>query len=98
MFRLTQNFTRYGYTVHTTASADFVYVANGITSRYVGVSWYKRDKKWVATMRIEGKQHNLGSFDDEKKAAGTYDAAAKMRRGEFAPLNFPEKRSRTVDG
>jgi hypothetical protein len=33
-------------------------------SKYRGVYWCKRDNKWVARIRYDGKKHNLGSFED----------------------------------
>lgn len=58
------------------------------SSRFKGVSWVRRDKKWEA----RGKQHNktihLGLYNSEEEAAKTYDAWAKQYFGEFARLNF----------
>ncbi len=35
------------------------------TSKYVGVSWSKRDKKWCSRIWNEGKYESLGYFDEE---------------------------------
>jgi hypothetical protein len=55
-------------------------------SKIVGVSWYKKDRKWKAQIRHDGKMHNLGSFDDEHEAARAVDTAARrlrrLRRGD----------------
>ena len=55
-------------------------------SKYVGVSWDKRDKKWEANIRIDGKKKNLGYYHDEKEAARIYDEQAALLG---KPVNFP---------
>ena len=57
------------------------------TSGYKGVSWHKRDKKWVSRIKISGKLIHLGNFDDIKDAAKAYNEAAIKYFGEFAVLN-----------
>lgn len=59
-------------------------------SLYKGVSWANRQRKWVATISVDGKNRHLGYFDVEDDAARAYDAAARLHYGEFACLNFPE--------
>jgi len=41
-------------------------------SNYTGVSYHKRDKKWVASIKIEGKATHIGYFDTELDAARSY--------------------------
>lgn len=60
----------------------------GTTSRFRGVSWYKRDSRWRAHIMISGEQLHLGYFEDEKMAAQAYDDAARKHLGEFASPNF----------
>ena len=60
----------------------------GTTSRFVGVCYDKRDRKWIARIRTDGKVKCLGSHSNEIEAAKAYDAAAKKYHGEFAKLNF----------
>ena len=60
------------------------------TSRYKGVCWSKRERKWRAVIKFAGVQRHLGYFADEEDAARAYDAAARKYHGEFACLNFPD--------
>ena len=61
----------------------------GGTSRYKGVFWHKRDKRWVAKITSNKQIIHLGNFANEIKAAKTYDINAVLLFGEFARLNFP---------
>lgn len=61
------------------------------TSKYKGITWYKRDKKWEAQIKINYKTIHLGRFNSEIEAAKVYDIAAKKHFGEFAYLNFNER-------
>ncbi len=56
-------------------------------SEFVGVTWYTKNKKWTANIRIDGKLKNLGYFDDEKEAACKYDEQAALLN---KPVNFPQ--------
>jgi len=60
------------------------------SSKYKGVSWYKRTLKWKAAITFKNKKIYLGYFENEIDAAKAYDEAAKKYHGEFACLNFPE--------
>ncbi len=62
----------------------------GGTSRYKGVYWDKREKKFIARIVADGKRYYLGRFDDEIEAAVVYDIKAMELFKEFAYLNFPE--------
>ena len=59
------------------------------TSKYKGVHWNKRQKKWAAQIHCNNKKYHLGYFTNETEAALTYDKAARKFHGEFASLNFP---------
>lgn len=43
------------------------------SSKYVGVSWLKRDKKWNARKKIDGKYKSLGNFRTEHEAYLAYE-------------------------
>jgi hypothetical protein len=61
------------------------------TSRYRGVGRATTSNKWVAQIKVNGRQIYLGTFDNKVDAAKAYDAAAKKYHGEFAVLNFPDR-------
>ena len=65
----------------------------GGTSKHRGVCYYKRRKLWQAQIQFEGEHIYLGHHKTEEEAARAYDEAAKELFGEFANLNFPERRS-----
>lgn len=46
--------------------------------------------RWVASIRINGKQKKVGSYVSPEKAAQCYDHYAKKHFGEFARTNFQE--------
>ena len=60
----------------------------GCSSSYKGVQKYEKSK-WRAYVRFENKLIHLGCFNNEIKAAKTYDVNAVLLFGEFARLNFP---------
>jgi len=57
------------------------------SSKYKGVSWHKRDKRWRASIGCEREKYHLGSFDTEEEAALAYNEGAKKMHGEYARLN-----------
>ena len=59
------------------------------TSKYKGVHWHKRLKKWAAAIRYNKRTYHLGYFHEEIEAARAYDKAARKFHREFAALNFP---------
>jgi hypothetical protein len=57
-------------------------------SKYVGVSYNKRNNKWVAYIKINNKQTQLGSFETELEAAAKRDEATKLHYKEYGNLNL----------
>ena len=51
------------------------------TSGFKGVSWYKRDKRWVAFISKDYKRINLGYFTDAFKASLARKEAEKIYYG-----------------
>jgi hypothetical protein len=61
------------------------------TSKYIGVSFHKKTKKWRVKIKHRGKDRCIGRFKKEIDGARAYDCAALKFRGEYARLNFPAK-------
>ena len=57
------------------------------SSKYKGVSFDKKRKKWRSYIVIDRKLKHLGLFNDEKDAARAYNKSAKEVFGEFSHTN-----------
>lgn len=57
------------------------------TSGFIGVSWSKPLKKWVARISIKNKKTHIGVFNTKEEAAKEYNVVAYKNFGEFARLN-----------
>jgi len=66
------------------------YPKNNTSSKYRGVWYNKKKKKWRAQLSINNKKKQIGYFLDEVAAGKAYDKAAKKHYGKFAILNFPD--------
>lgn len=62
--------------------------SSGLTSQFKGVSWAKKDQRWVAQAQLDKKKRHLGQFKSEIAAAIAYDQFARANFGKFARLNF----------
>lgn len=63
----------------------------GNTSGYSGVSFHRGAKRWRARLMVNGREVQVGYFDDPVTAAKARDDAARRLHGEFAHLNFREE-------
>lgn len=61
------------------------------TSIYKGVSFFKKNKKWRAGIRVNGQSIHLGFFTNESAAADAYNIAAKKHFGVNAYQNQIKK-------
>lgn len=69
----------------------------GVTSRFKGVYWNKKDRRWVAQIGSNSDVKFLGGYLSEENAAMAYDSAAFKAYGAFAVLNFPERLGHSFD-
>ena len=65
------------------------------TSKYKGVTFFKRDNRWRAYITYKKKHIFIGSFLEEAAAARAYDEKAKELFGQYAFLNFPPSKNYT---
>lgn len=61
--------------------------ADGTHSKWNGVTWCKKARKWKAQMRFNGRNTYLGNYEEEADAAMAFNEAAYEHFGEFANLN-----------
>jgi hypothetical protein len=47
------------------------------SSQYTGVTWFKRDSKWLSQIFINGKRKHLGYYNTEIEASNAYQNALK---------------------
>jgi hypothetical protein len=74
------------------------------SSKYPGVCWNKRAKKWEAYIKIEGKKHHLGYFEVEEDAHEAYQKRLKevryaqnsFKAEDLAALNMDQAKSKVV--
>jgi hypothetical protein len=59
------------------------------TSGYIGVTWDKNRKKWLAQIGFHWQHIFIGRYDDIIEAARAVDNKAWELFGEYALLNFP---------
>lgn len=57
------------------------------SSIYKGVSWHKKNNKWLSNICINKKRISIGYFDNEKDAAKAYNEKAKELFGKYVKLN-----------
>jgi hypothetical protein len=67
---------------------------------FIGVHFayrFGRKKSHLAYITADKKRHHLGCFLTAEEAAAVHDRAALFYHGEFASLNFPERRAEYND-
>jgi HNH endonuclease len=52
-----------------------------------GVSYCKREQRYLAQIQVEKKNKHLGYFDDPALASAAYQRASRVYHGEFSILN-----------
>ncbi len=57
------------------------------SSKYKGISWITRNKRWMAGIMVNYKKIHLGYWKDELAAATAYNIAARKYHGASAFLN-----------
>ena len=57
-------------------------------SKYQGVVYHTKNKKWIAQIGYDNKGLYIGSFENEEDAARAYDKKAVELFGEFAYTNL----------
>ena len=62
-------------------------------NKFIGVSFDKRPLKrpWGAQIKMFGRTNGLGRYATQEEAARAYDAAAILKYGPGATLNFPKE-------
>lgn len=55
-------------------------------SGFKGVSWHKQKQKWVAQIKLDGRNKFLGFFTDPERAYQAYCEKALEHYGEYAKL------------
>jgi hypothetical protein len=59
--------------------------------KYRGVSFHRKNKKWIAQATNNGKSKYLGTHDTAERAARVYDAYVLTIIGASAKTNFPKE-------
>jgi hypothetical protein len=64
--------------------------SRGGSSRYKGVHYNRKNKKWMGAFVFNGTYYYCGMHDSEKDCARAVDKKRKEVCGEFATINLPE--------
>jgi hypothetical protein len=70
-------------------TAEELFAARPTSSRFRGVHLIASTGRWRVRVRKDGRDIQVGVFEDEEVAARAYDDAARSLWAEKARLNFP---------
>lgn len=56
-----------------------------------GVSWHKKDRRWIARIQKNGSRVEVGRFKTAEEAAAAYDRACLEVFGEYGRANGPRQ-------
>ena len=76
------------YATHNQNSMNSKKQSRSCLSRYKGVTFCKRKKRWAARIQLDGKHYRNGTYKTQEEAALAYNALALKHFGEFARLNI----------
>lgn len=72
---------------------------NSFTSKYVGVTYSKADKKWQSSITVDGKYIYLGKYVSELEASNIYqEVLNKINDGTFNPYDYKAKFTSSYKG
>ena len=69
-------------------------VKRGKPTGLKGVWWCASSRKWAAQITVNGWRYHLGVFAHQKRAGIAVDRAALALHGEYAALNYPNRKTR----
>jgi len=67
-----------------------------LSSKYKGVSYEKKRKKWFVGIKINKRSKYVGRYDSEEEAGRAYDEEARKYHKEFGRYNFPKEGERSA--
>lgn len=84
-----KNTVKYDNRIENLRLADFSQnkynkgISSNNSSGYKGVSWFKREKKWVAQIWVRGRKKVIGYFNKAEDAHAAYVKESSILHGEF---------------